>query len=162
MWFGDQAAHFGIDAFAKKHGMSALQLRNRVKARPHPSWSTKRLSSLFGRSMAIGGLGLYIHAVIEAFSTNTTVMDKVAAVTAIVPLVGCGTQAVAVNLKNQANQQCTFFEPSLQSWLMLLLLCVPLNRLSYNWLVSGAGDRLAGIPCFGLKKLPFWHWQRKQ
>ncbi|PHH76383.1 hypothetical protein CDD80_1565 [Ophiocordyceps camponoti-rufipedis] len=104
MWFGDQAAHFGIDAFAKKHGMSALQLRNHVKVRVHPSWSTKRLSSVFGRSMAIGGFGLYVHAVVQAFTTNTTIMDKIAAVTAIVPLVGCGTQAVAVNLRNQANQ----------------------------------------------------------
>ncbi|KYK53973.1 hypothetical protein DCS_05922 [Drechmeria coniospora] len=59
-----------------------------------PKLGTKALKSA-GTSLKMLGAGLYLHGVIEAFTHQTSAIDRVAAVTAIVPLVGCATSLAA-------------------------------------------------------------------
>ncbi|WP_328296400.1 hypothetical protein OG389_00190 [Streptomyces sp. NBC_00435] len=47
------------------------------------------------RALGLAGAGMWANGVYEAFHDDTTSLDKAAALTAIVPFVGCGTQAGA-------------------------------------------------------------------
>ncbi|KAM3539548.1 hypothetical protein ARSEF1564_007544 [Beauveria bassiana] len=53
--------------------------------------------------LAAVGVGLWIHGMVDAFTTESTDWDKTAAVTAIIPFVGCGTNLLAQAEKANAN-----------------------------------------------------------
>ncbi|PHH88875.1 putative enterotoxin [Cordyceps sp. RAO-2017] len=53
-----------------------------------PSLAETALKSA-GKSFKVLGAGLYVHGVVEAFADHVKTVDRVAALTAIVPVVGC-------------------------------------------------------------------------
>ncbi|KAM0742762.1 hypothetical protein ACQRIT_002939 [Beauveria bassiana] len=59
-----------------------------------PSFGKLALKSLV-KSFEVLGAAFYVHGVIEAFANNVTAIDRAAALTAIIPVVGCATQIAA-------------------------------------------------------------------
>ncbi|KAK9438336.1 Heat-labile enterotoxin, A chain [Metarhizium brunneum] len=68
-----------------------------------PLKSLPKLPSLSGAAGAIGG-ALWVGGMVHAFTTDSTSLDRAAAMTAIIPFVGCGvhTAAAVENKENTA------------------------------------------------------------
>ncbi|KHN96509.1 Heat-labile enterotoxin, A chain [Metarhizium album ARSEF 1941] len=67
-----------------------------------PSFGKLALKSL-SKSFKALGLGLYAHGIIDAYANNVSAIDCAAALTAIIPVVGCATQIAADIAGGQAN-----------------------------------------------------------
>ncbi|KAM3516491.1 hypothetical protein NHJ13051_009861 [Beauveria bassiana] len=102
--FAELAAKRGLDTLAKeKWQMSLSDVRTKLKYEPLKPTSPKvgaggfKAPSIGAGAVAVVGGALWVHGVVSAFTHNVTELDRAAAVTAIVPFVGCavGTAAAA-------------------------------------------------------------------
>lgn len=109
-----------FNSIAKKNGLQAVVERRwkttlpeaRVKVLGYQKMSlhvSPVTAQRLGVSVKVGtgalaavGVGLYVKGVVDAFTTETTKWEKTAAVTAIVPFVGCVTNLVAQTEKENA------------------------------------------------------------
>ncbi|MEU5547612.1 hypothetical protein AB0G85_35500 [Streptomyces sioyaensis] len=88
---------------ARIQGYAKLSPEAKVKLRA----GLKSASSAAKGVLTVAGGALWAKGVYEAFANDTTSLDKAAALTAIVPFVGCGTQAGANNSHGQFNADDT-------------------------------------------------------
>ncbi|KAK2601564.1 hypothetical protein QQS21_004882 [Conoideocrella luteorostrata] len=103
-----------------KLSKSLLNVRQKLNYKPIPP--TSKVWGEFGKvqkSLAIAGIAFWVNVVIQAFTHNTTELERAAAVTAIVPFVGCGLDLVSRIMKNKANavdtSLCVFADMLLSS-----------------------------------------------
>lgn len=100
--FGELAAKRGLTTLAKERWSWSLKdVRTKLKYQPlsptSPRLSGKgfKAPSVGGGALLVVGGTLYVSGIVEAFTHDATALDRAAAVTAIVPFVGCGVQAAS-------------------------------------------------------------------
>ncbi|KHO00998.1 Heat-labile enterotoxin, A chain [Metarhizium album ARSEF 1941] len=108
--FASASRRYGLKAIVEGRWNTDLSVvRSKALGRGKLSLSSPKLlpkgSKLKAGMGALGaaGIGLWIHGMVEAFTTETSDWDKAAAVTAIIPFVGCGTNLIAQAEKADAN-----------------------------------------------------------
>ncbi|RCI11242.1 hypothetical protein L249_7764 [Ophiocordyceps polyrhachis-furcata BCC 54312] len=110
--FEQMAVRFGVADLAKSRGgLEVSELRARLKGYQSLSSSSsiriadgiKKAKNAGKGVLLIGALGLYIKQLVDVFSTETSALDRVAVVTSIVPVVGCGVQAGADGVKGDVD-----------------------------------------------------------
>ncbi|KJZ77068.1 hypothetical protein HIM_03389 [Hirsutella minnesotensis 3608] len=84
----------GLKKLDKK--LSLHDMRSRFKEFKLPSAESK-----VGSGMLLGGLGLYVKDVIDAFSSRMSFWDRAAVLTSIIPIIGCDVQAIAAEQRDQ-------------------------------------------------------------
>ncbi|PHH58884.1 hypothetical protein CDD81_4181 [Ophiocordyceps australis] len=94
--FDSLLEQFGHSNVAKHQGQLHAELSTRLeefKEQPRLERISGMTAKVGGAALAAGGLALYGYAVAEAFSSETSVLDKVAVTTSILPVIGCSVQA---------------------------------------------------------------------
>ncbi|MCC3770071.1 hypothetical protein K6I34_002478 [Streptomyces sp. UNOC14_S4] len=86
---GKQLSPSDIHARIRGYGKLSPEAKAKIRANLKSAGSTAK-----GALLVAGGV-LWAKGVYDAFADDTTSLDKAAAITAIVPFVGCGTQAGA-------------------------------------------------------------------
>lgn len=95
--FARAAEDYGLQTLAANKGITVPELRAKLKALvPVPASTAKSLALKGGvGAVAVATLGLYVNEVIQAFSTNTSALQRTVVLTSLVPMVGCAVQATA-------------------------------------------------------------------
>ncbi len=108
--FAEIAAKRGLSTLAKeKWSMSLSDVRTSLKyerltpASPKVSGGGFKGPSAGAGAAAIVGGAVWVYGVVDAFTHNVTALDRAAAVTAIIPFVGCAVQTAAEVEKGDVN-----------------------------------------------------------
>ncbi|TQV90602.1 Heat-labile enterotoxin, A chain [Cordyceps javanica] len=107
--FAELAAKRGLAELAeKKWKMSLSDVRTALKYERLTPESPKigggfKASSIGGGALAVAGGAAWVYGIVDAFTHDVTTLDRVAAVTAILPFVGCAVTTAAEAEKGGVN-----------------------------------------------------------
>ncbi|ATY61447.1 Heat-labile A chain [Cordyceps militaris] len=108
--FAELAAKRGLDTLAKeKWQMSLSEVRTKLKYEPLKPTSPKvgaggfKAPSIGGGAVAVVGGAFWVYGVVDAFTHNVTALDRAAAITAIIPFVGCAVSTASAAEKGDVD-----------------------------------------------------------
>ncbi|RDA84422.1 hypothetical protein CP532_2904 [Ophiocordyceps camponoti-leonardi (nom. inval.)] len=175
--FEKLVVRFGVADLAKSRGgLEVGELRARLRGYQALSSSfsvsksvsssiriadlTKNAKNAGKGVLLIAALGIYVKEVIEVFSTETSALDRLAVLTSIFPLVGCGVQAVADGVKGDVDvigkTLCLVGDVLLFTPLWPLGVLVQLTRMWWELVAKKVIEKIASPELVHQSRLDGW------